>query len=83
MALFIHTTGILAKLFSEAVEAIDPRPVEAIRTTGASSHSTGDLWRDPTAPATLDFVFALSPQSNVRSATVLGIIGAGGIGLVL
>ena len=28
MALFVHTTGILAKLFSEAVEAIDPRPVE-------------------------------------------------------
>ncbi|MGF1528768.1 MAG: PhnE/PtxC family ABC transporter permease, partial [Candidatus Competibacterales bacterium] len=36
MALFVHTTGILAKLFSEAVEAIDPRPVEGIRATGAT-----------------------------------------------
>jgi phosphonate transport system permease protein len=36
MALFISTTGTLAKLFSEAVEAIDPRPVEGIRATGAT-----------------------------------------------
>ncbi|MGN6704192.1 MAG: phosphonate ABC transporter, permease protein PhnE, partial [Burkholderiaceae bacterium] len=35
LALFVHTTGILAKLFSEAVEAIDPQPVEGIRATGA------------------------------------------------
>ncbi|HJY77307.1 MAG TPA: phosphate/phosphonate ABC transporter permease, partial [Burkholderiales bacterium] len=35
LALWVHTTGILAKLFSEAVEAIDPQPVEGIRATGA------------------------------------------------
>ena len=35
MALFIHNLGVFAKLFSEAVEAIDPRPVEGIRATGA------------------------------------------------
>src|SRR5262245_3518773 len=35
LALFVHTTGIFAKLFSEAVEAIDPQPVEGIRATGA------------------------------------------------
>jgi phosphonate transport system permease protein len=35
MALFIHNLGIFAKLFSEAVESIDPRPVEGIRVTGA------------------------------------------------
>ncbi len=35
LALAVHTTGTLAKLFSEAVEAIDPRPVEGIRATGA------------------------------------------------
>lgn len=83
MALFIHTTGILAKLFSEAVEAIDPRPVEAIRTTGASR--------------TQQVIYGVIPQvlphwisyslyrleSNIRAATVLGIIGAGGIGQVM
>ena len=36
MAITVHNTGIIAKLFSEAVEAIDPRPVESIKATGAS-----------------------------------------------
>jgi phosphonate transport system permease protein len=80
LALFVHTTGILAKLFSEAVEAIDPQPVEGIRATGASRLQ--------------EVIFGVIPQvlplwisyslyrfeSNVRSATVLGIVGAGGIG---
>src|SRR6195256_3393360 len=35
MAIFVHNLGVFAKLFSEAVEAIDPRPVEGIRATGA------------------------------------------------
>ena len=83
LALWIHTTGVLAKLFSEAVEAIDPRPVEGIRATGATKLQ--------------EVVFGVIPQvlplwisyslyrfeSNVRSATVLGIVGAGGIGMVL
>lgn len=83
LALWIHTTGILAKLFSEAVEAIDPLPVEGIRATGAN--------------ALHEVIYGVIPQvlplwisyslyrfeSNVRSATVLGIVGAGGIGMVL
>ncbi|MEQ8332684.1 phosphonate ABC transporter, permease protein PhnE [Nisaea sp.] len=83
LALAIHTTGTLAKLFSEAVEAIDPRPVEGIRATGATSLH--------------EIVFGVIPQvlplwisfslyrfeANVRSATVLGIVGAGGIGMSL
>lgn len=80
MALFVHNTGVVAKLFSEAVEAIDPRPVEGIRATGA--HRLHEV------------IFGVVPQviplwasftlyrfeTNVRSATVLGIVGAGGIG---
>jgi phosphonate transport system permease protein len=83
MALFIHTTGILAKLFSEAVEAIDPRPVEAIRTTGASRLQQVIFGVIPQVlPLWISFsLYRL--ESNVRSATVLGIIGAGGIGQVL
>lgn len=83
MALFIHTTGILAKLFSEAVEAIDPRPVEAIRTTGASRVQQVIYGVIPQVlPLWISFsLYRL--ESNVRSATVLGIIGAGGIGQVL
>ena len=83
LALFVHTTGVLAKLFSEAVEAIDPRPVEGIRATGATRVQ--------------EVIFGIIPQvlplwisyslyrfeSNVRSATVVGLVGAGGIGVLL
>ena len=83
LALWIHTTGVLAKLFAEAVESIDPQPVEGIRSTGAS--------------ALHEIVYGVIPQvmplwisyalyrfeSNVRSASVVGMVGAGGIGVVL
>ena len=83
MALFVHTTGVLAKLFSEAVEAIDPRPVEAIRVTGASRIQQVVFGVIPQVlPLWISFsLYRL--ESNVRSATVLGIIGAGGIGQVM
>jgi phosphonate transport system permease protein len=80
LALAVHNIGVVAKLFSEAVEAIDPRPVEGIRATGANRLH--------------EVIFGIIPQvmplwssyalyrfdTNVRSATVLGIVGAGGIG---
>ena len=83
LALWVHTTGTLAKLFSEAVEAIDPQPVEGIRATGASALN--------------EIVYGVLPQvfplwvsytlyrfeANVRSASVVGMVGAGGIGVVL
>jgi phosphonate transport system permease protein len=83
LALFVHTTGILSKLFSEAVEAIDPQPVEGIRATGAVGVE--------------EVIFGVIPQvlplwisyalyrfeSNIRSATVVGMVGAGGIGVIL
>lgn len=83
LALFVHTLGTLAKLFSEAVEAIDSRPVEGIRATGARAID--------------EIVFGVLPQvmplwvsftlyrfeANVRSASVVGMVGAGGIGMLL
>lgn len=83
MALFIHTTGILAKLFSEAVEAIDSRPVEAIRATGATRLQEVVFGVVPQVmPLWMSFALYRF-ESNVRAATVLGVIGAGGIGQVL
>jgi len=83
LALWVHTTGVLAKLYSEAVEAIDKRPVEGIRSTGSS-------WLAEIIFGTLPQVVSLwvsyslyRLESNVRSATVLGMVGAGGIGVVL
>ena len=83
LALWVHTTGTLAKLFSEAVEAIKVSPVEGVRSTGASFLE--------------EIIFGVIPQvsllwisyslyrfeANVRSATVVGMVGAGGIGMVL
>lgn len=83
MALAVNTGAVLAKLFSEAVEAIDPGPVEGVRATGATRlqevawgvlPQVGPHW---TSYALYRF------ESNARSATVLGLIGAGGIGQTL
>ena len=83
MALFIHTTGVLAKLFSEAVEAIDPRPVEGIRATGASKVQEVIYGVIPQVlPLWISYAL-YRLETNIRSATVLGVIGAGGIGQVL
>jgi phosphonate transport system permease protein len=83
LALFVHTTGTLAKLFSEAVEAIDPRPVEGIRATGA--HPLVEIVYGvipQVLPLWLSFTLYRF-ESNVRSASVVGMVGAGGIGVVL
>jgi phosphonate transport system permease protein len=83
LALFVHTTGILAKLFSEAVEAIDPQPVEGIRSTGALGIEE-ILYGVIPQVMPLWISFALYRfESNIRSATVVGMVGAGGIGVVL
>ena len=80
MALAINTGGVLAKLFSEAVEAIDPGPVEGVRAVGAGRLQEV-IWGVLPQVAPLWTSFALYRfESNARSATVLGLIGAGGIG---
>ncbi len=83
LALWVHTTGVLAKLFSEAVESIDPQPVEGIRATGA--HALEEIVYG-IIPQVLPLWISYSLyrfESNVRSASVVGMVGAGGIGVVL
>jgi phosphonate transport system permease protein len=83
MALFVHTTGILAKLFSEAVETIDPQPVEGIRATGAGALEEIAYGVIPQVlPLWISYTLYRF-ESNVRSATVVGMVGAGGVGVVL
>ena len=83
LAIALNTAGVLAKLFSEAVESIDKGPVEGVRATGASKlHEI--VWGVIPQVAPLWTSFALYRfESNSRSATVLGLIGAGGIGQLL
>jgi phosphonate transport system permease protein len=83
LALWVHTTGILAKLFAEAVEAIDPGPVEGVRATGASALEEVVYGVIPQVlPLWISFSLYRF-ESNVRSASVVGMVGAGGIGVVL
>jgi len=83
LAIWVHTTGVLAKLFSEAVETIDPQPVEGIRATGA--HPLEEIVYG-VIPQVLPLWISYALyrfESNVRSASVVGMVGAGGIGMVL
>lgn len=80
LALAVHNIGIIAKLFSEAVEAIDPRPVEGIRATGASRLQEVVHGVIPQVMPLWSSFTLYRFETNVRSATVLGIVGAGGIG---
>ena len=83
LALAFHTAGVLGKLFSEAVESIDEGPVEGVRATGAGPMNEV-TWAVVPQVIPLWASYALYRfESNTRSATILGLIGAGGIGQVL
>jgi phosphonate transport system permease protein len=83
MAIAVAETGVLAKLFAEAVENIDRRQVEGITSVGAGF--VGVL-RFAVLPQVLPVMISqtlYSIESNSREATILGLVGAGGIGLRL
>ena len=83
MAIFVHNLGVFSKLFSEAVEAIDPRPVEGIRATGARRLQEVVFGVVPQVTPLWSSLTLYRLETNVRSATTLGIVGAGGIGQTL
>lgn len=83
LALFVHSVASLVKLYSEAIEQVDPGPTEALRAVGAGPVAT--LWRavvPEVVPAFVAFTM-YRWDINVRMATILGMVGAGGIGLML
>jgi phosphonate transport system permease protein len=83
LAIAVNTGGVLGKLFSEAVETVDPRPVEGVKATGAAGLQQ-IVWGVIPQVAPLWTSYALYRfESSARSATVLGLIGAGGIGQLL
>jgi phosphonate transport system permease protein len=80
LAIAIHTTGALGKLYAEIVENVDMKPVEGVRATGAG-------WVQAMRYAVVPQVIAgflsytlLRFEINVRGASVMGFVGAGGIG---
>ena len=83
LAVAIHTIGALGKLFAEVVENIDMKPVEGVTATGA--HWTAAMRYGAVPQILSNFVsYALLRfEINVRGATVMGFVGAGGIGVDL
>ena len=83
LAIFISDLGTLSKLYSEAIENIDRKQVEGIRATGAGPLA---VIRYGYIPQVLPVFISQSLyflESNTRSATILGIVGAGGIGMII
>jgi phosphonate transport system permease protein len=83
MAIFVSDIGTLAKLFSESIENIERKPAEGVRAAGADRIQ---ILRFGFLPEVLPMVLSSTLyifESNVRSATILGIVGAGGIGFQL
>jgi phosphonate transport system permease protein len=83
LALWIHTFGILGKVFSEQIEAIESGQVEALTSTGASAAQTIAFSVMPQVMPVFVSYTLLRFESNVRSAAILGFVGAGGIGFLI
>jgi phosphonate transport system permease protein len=82
-AIAFHNIGVMGKLYSEAVEGIDPGPIEAITATGANRFQV--IWT-AVLPQIVNPYISLTIyrlDTNVRLAPVLGLMGAGGIGVLL
>jgi phosphonate transport system permease protein len=83
LALAVGSIGFMSKVWAEAIEAIDPQQVLAVKATGARRSQTIVFSVVPQALPLIASYSLLLFESNVRSATMLGIVGAGGIGFEL
>jgi phosphonate transport system permease protein len=83
LAIFVSDTGVLAKLYSEAVENAERGPIDGIRATGAAEVVTLRLGVLPQVMPVMLSQALYQLESNSREATILGLVGAGGIGLRL
>lgn len=83
LALAIHTATVLGKLLSESVENIDEGIVEAVRATGASYAQILSFAVLPQILPDLISFTLYRLETNIRAASVLGLIGAGGIGYLM
>ena len=83
LALVVHNTGVMGKLWSEAMDEVDRGPVDALRTSGARE---AQVSANAVLPAVMpQFVGLLLYRLdvNVRASLVLGLVGAGGIGFLI
>ncbi len=83
LALALHTTGVLGRLFAEAIENAPPGPSFALRTQGVAQ---GRVFLYATLPQILPQLLSYTLyrwENNIRAAAVLGVVGAGGLGQML
>jgi len=83
LALALHTTGVLGRLFAEAIENAPPGPGAALRAQGVGN---GRVFLYATLPQVLPQLMSYTLyrwENNIRAAAVLGVVGAGGLGQLL
>ncbi len=83
LALAAHTTGVLGRLFADSLENLPPEPAEALRQNGAGPFSVFAYATVPLALPQLLSYTLYRWENNIRAATVLGVVGAGGLGQLL
>ncbi|WP_134677249.1 MULTISPECIES: phosphonate ABC transporter, permease protein PhnE [Pseudomonas] len=83
LALAVHGVGMLGKFFAESIEEIDQGPIEALRATGARPLQVIVFGVLPQVITAWIAVILYRFEVNLRSATVLGMVGAGGLGFEL
>jgi phosphonate transport system permease protein len=83
LALGIHTGGVLGKLLSETIEAIDPGQVEGVTAVGAPRLHVIRFGVMPQILPNFPSYILLRFESDIRSASVIGMVGGGGIGFYL
>ncbi len=83
LALALHSTGMVAKFFAEAIEHVDPKPLEAAQAAGASPLQVVTHAVLPQVLPQLADITIYRWEYHFRASAVLGIVGAGGIGFEL
>jgi phosphonate transport system permease protein len=83
LAIALHGTGVFSKLYSESIENVQPGPVIALAATGAPKVAVATFGLLPLAFPPMAVLTLFRFEWNMRAATVMGIIGAGGIGQAL
>lgn len=82
LAIAVRSIGFIAKMSAEAIEDLDPRPVEAIRAVGGSEFQVFVYAILPQVLPAMVGVIVFEWEINIRRSSVLGLVGAGGLGLV-
>jgi phosphonate transport system permease protein len=83
LAMAVHSVAALAKLYSEVIEGIDPGPIEAVRATGANWVQVVRYGVIPQIVPPFTAFTIYRWDINVRSSTIIGFVGGGGIGFYL